>query len=129
MSQIVVNGASIVCSLAVPAPAALVVLPIGMVDSGGKPIATVMDNKPIVNIPSFGACMSLDNPTVKAATASALGVLTPMPCLPIIPKPWSPGSSTVSVGNKAALTSDSTCKCQWKGDISILPGPPTIATG
>ena len=57
-----------------------------------------MDNKPFVNILPFGMCMSLANPMVAAATAAALGALTPMPCIPVTPAPWVPGSPTVLVG-------------------------------
>ena len=130
MSELVVNGASLKCPLGLPGAAALAVLPTPMVSSGEQPVATVMDYKPLVNVPSFGMCTTLDNPQVKAATAAAQGTLTPQPCLPVITQPWSPGSSTVTVGNNAALTSDSTCKCEWKGEISItMAGQKGATTG
>jgi hypothetical protein len=68
-------GASMMCSFGA-APSTLVVLPTNKV-LATTPAANIMDNKPIVNIPPFGVCMSLANPTVAAATAAALGVLTP----------------------------------------------------
>jgi len=87
------------------------------------PPATIMDNKPIVNIPTFGVCMSLANPTVAAATAAALGVLTPMPCIPVTAAPWAPGSPTVMIANNPALNNSSTCMCNWAGVITIsVPG-------
>ena len=78
-----------------------------------------MDNKPIANIPPFGMCMSPSNPTVIAATAAALGVLTPMPCVPVIPAPWVPGSPTVLIANMPALNNSSKLMCAWGGVIQI----------
>ena len=43
-------------------------------------------------------CNSPSNPMVAAATTAALGVLTPMPCIPMTIAPWMPGSSTVMMG-------------------------------
>jgi hypothetical protein len=105
------------------APAALNVLPVGRVMVAGRPAATIMDNKPFVNIATFGMCSSLANPTVVAATAAALGVLTPMPCAPAIPAPWAPGSPTVLVGGQPGLTNSSQCMCAYAGVITVmLPG-------
>ena len=70
-----------------------------MVMTSNMDAGNIMDNKPMVNIPPFGACMSLANPQVAAATAAALGVLTPVPCMPVIPAPWVPGAPTVLVAN------------------------------
>lgn len=118
----VVAGAMMTCSFGV-APSALVVPPQNRTFVGGVPAANIMDNKPMVNIPPFGMCTSLANPTVASATTAALGVLTPMPCVPVIPAPWAPGSSTVMIGGKPALNHTSKCMCQWAGVISITsPG-------
>jgi hypothetical protein len=117
MAQLVTSGAMIKCSFGV-APSSLVVLPVAKVMSGA-PAANIMDNKPMVNIPPFGMCMSIANPTVAAATSAALGVLTPMPCVPVIPAPWAPGSPTVMIANMPALNNTSMCNCCWGGVISI----------
>lgn len=121
----VVNSAQLMCTFGL-APTALVVLPINRVMSGNQPAANIMDHKPMVNIMPFGACMSLANPTVAAATSAALGVLTPMPCIPATATPWVPGAVTVLLGNQPSL--DNTCKlmCNWAGVISVvMPGQMT----
>lgn len=90
------------------------------------PAGVITDNKPFFNIPPFGVCMSLANPAVASATAAALGVLTPMPCTPMLPAPWVPGAPTVLIENIPAL--DNTCKlmCAYAGVISIvMPGQMT----
>jgi hypothetical protein len=79
----------------------------------------ITDNIPITNIPPFGACMSLSNPTVAAATSAAFGVLTPQPCVPVIPAPWKPGASTVMIANILALDDVSTLNCAWAGVITF----------
>jgi hypothetical protein len=89
----------------------------------GKPAATVMDKIPIVNIAPFNMCRSMANPQVASATAAAMGVLTPMPCIPIVPGPWQPGAKKTKVGQFASLTQNSKCVCIWGGSISITkPG-------
>lgn len=115
-------GAMLQCSFGI-APAPLNVLPTSRTIVNNMPMANIMDNKPFVNIMPFGMCNSIANPTVAAATAAALGVLTPMPCLPATPAPWVPGSPTVLVGNMPALTAQSKLLCMWAGVIQIsFPG-------
>ena len=122
MAQLVVAGALMMCPFGA-APAALGVLPVNKTMAGGPPAANIMDHKPFVNIPTFGVCTSLANPTVASATAAALGVLTPMPCIPNTVVPWVPGSPTVLIGNMPALNNTSKCNCLWGGVISItFPG-------
>jgi len=114
-------GAMMQCSFGV-APSSLVVLPVNRTLTG-TPAATIMDFAPIVNVPPFGMCNSPSNPTVAAATAAALGVLTPMPCVPVTPAPWVVGSPTVLIGNMPALNNSSKLMCAWGGVIQITsPG-------
>jgi len=122
MPPLVATGAQMMCSFGV-APAPLTAIPKGPPLTSGPPTATIMDNIPIANIPPFGMCSSPTNPSVIAATAAAAGVLTPMPCIPVIPAPWTPGSPTVTVGGVPALNATSKCMCAWTGVISITsPG-------
>ena len=124
MPQQVVVGAMMTCTFGV-APSALLV-PGGQTLAGGPFAATIMDHKPIVNIPPFGMCTSPSNPTVAAATAAALGVLTPMPCIPVTTAPWVPGSAKVLISNFPALNSTCKCMCNWGGVISFTsPGQVT----
>jgi Domain of unknown function (DUF4280) len=121
----VVNSAQLMCSMGM-APSALVVLPLNRVMSGNQPAANIMDHKPLVNIMPFGACRSPAFPATAAATAAAMGVLTPMPCVPGTVSPWVPGSATVMVGNMPAV--NNTCKltCMWGGVIQVaMPGQMT----
>ncbi|MGH9187371.1 MAG: DUF4280 domain-containing protein [Acidimicrobiales bacterium] len=121
MALAVTAGATILCSFGM-APSTLVPTPKPMTASS-MPAATIMDHAPLVNIPSFGMCTSLANPTVAAATSAALGVLTPMPCIPATATPWVPGSPTFLVGGQPALNNMSKCMCNWGGVISIVqPG-------
>lgn len=83
----------------------------------------IMDNKPMVNIPPFGMCMSPANPSVASATAAALGVLTPMPCTPSTAAPWAPGAPTVLVDQQPALDNVSQLVCNFGGVITFVsPG-------
>ncbi len=124
MAELVCNGAMLTCSFAEPpVPVPLTVTPENKVMAGGQPAATIMDNVPMKNIPTFGMCGTQSNPAVAAATSAALGVPTPAPCVPVIPAPWVPGDPTVEINNMPALTSDSKCMCAYGGEISITsPG-------
>lgn len=118
-------GATLQCSFGL-APSTLFVLPANQTMTANMPAANIMDNKPMVNIMPFGMCTSPANPTVAAATAAALGVLTPMPCVPVTPAPWVPGAPTVMLGNMPALNNSSTLTCIWGGVIQVVnPGQVT----
>lgn len=125
MGLCVCGGATLSCSFGA-APSVMNVLPVARVMSS-MALASIMDNIPLMNILPFGMCSSMANPMVAAATAAALGVLTPMPCIPVTTAPWMPGVPTVLIGNKPAL--DNTCKlmCNWGGVIQVVnPGQMNI---
>ncbi len=110
-------GATLQCSFGA-APSTLAVLPKNRTLTQ-TPDANIMDNIPLVNIMPFGMCSSATNPAVIAATAAALGVFTPAPCVPVIPAPWMPGAPTVLIGNMPALDNTCTLTCAWAGVIQI----------
>jgi len=122
MAKLVVHGAKLKCSEG-STVSTLMVPPIAGTGSDEMPAATIFDSKPMANINPFGLCKSITNPQVAAATTAAMGTLTPQPCIPVIPAPWSPGASAVKLQEKAALTSDSKCLCAWAGSIEVIdPG-------
>jgi hypothetical protein len=117
-------GAMMKCSFGV-APSSLVPTPKTVMTSY-MVAANILDHIPIMNIPPFGMCQCPANPAVAAATAAALGVLTPMPCVPVTPAPWVPGAPTVLLCGAPALNDSSTLMCIWGGVISInMPGQMT----
>lgn len=125
MPKQVCMSAQLQCSFGA-APSVLVVTPEKKVVTSMKPAATIMDHVPLKNIMPFGMCSSPSNPTVAAATAAALGVLTPMPCVPATTTPWAPGVPNVKIGQIPAV--DDTCKlnCMWGGVIQVaFPGQTT----
>ncbi len=122
MSMHICNGATLMCSFGV-APSVLTVLPVNRTMTSNMPAANIMDHVPMVNIMPFGMCITPTNPAVAAATAAAMGVLTPMPCVPVTPAPWVPGAPTVLLGNMPALNNTSTLMCTWGGVITVtVPG-------
>jgi hypothetical protein len=124
----VVMGATLQCSFGA-APSSLMVLPTNKV-LGGTPAANIMDNKPMLNVMPFGVCMSLANPMVAAATAAAMGVLTPMPCIPATAAPWAPGCPKALIGNMPSLESNSKLMCNWGGVIQVVnPGQVAVTNG
>jgi hypothetical protein len=118
-------GAMLQCSFGA-APSSLVVLPANRTLTT-TPAANIMDHAPLVNIMPFGVCSSPANPMVAAATAAALGVLTPMPCVPATAAPWIVGAPTVLIGNMPALNNSAKLICNWGGVIQIVsPGQTTV---
>jgi len=127
MGQLVGATAMLQCTFGA-APAALNVTPENKVLAGGKPAAVIMDTVTGKNIAPFGMCSSPANPAVAAATAAALGVLTPQACTPMLAGPWLPGCPTVMIGGKPALNDSSKAICAFGGTISVtVPGQFTVS--
>lgn len=118
MANPVVSTALCTCSFGA-APMPLTVSSQQTVMMGSLPAATIMDNV----CTTFGMCSSLANPTVASATAAALGVLTPMPCMPVVPAPWAPGCPTVMVCGKPLLNNTSKLMCAYGGVIQVTTTP------
>ncbi|SMF94704.1 protein of unknown function [Methylomagnum ishizawai] len=128
MGFLVTGNAVLKCSFGTT-PSTLEVLPVTpvMVE---MPAASIVDNVPLLNVLPFGMCSSILNPEVIAATAAALGVLTPMPCIPVTVAPWIVGEPTVLIGEMPALSDSSKLMCCWAGVISIeFAGQATVQLG
>ncbi len=126
----VVTGAMMACTFGM-APSSLVVLPVRTILLSNVPRGNIMDFAPMVNIMPFGMCTTPSNPTVAAATAAAMGALTPMPCIPAVTTPWMPGKPTVLIQGQPALTRSCRNMCMWGGQISFItdgqmPGIPPM---
>jgi Domain of unknown function (DUF4280) len=116
MGQQVVNLGLCQCTMG-QAPTPLKVLPMNKVTSTNMPAATIMDNKPFVNITPFGICKSPNHPLFKPCKGKP-------PCLPSTSAPWVPGSPTVMIGSAGpALNNMSKLICSYGGMIQItMPG-------
>ena len=123
MGTVVVSGAKLMCPFGT-APGTLNATSQVTTLGCSKPVATIMDIALGSNITPFGMCCSMANPQVAAATAAALGVLTPQPCSMVPLGPWQPTKPTALVGGKPVLTQDSMLMCgMGMGQISIIaPG-------
>ena len=90
-----------------------------------KPAATIMDHIPFANIMPFGICNSPGNPAAVAAKAVGATV----PCTPVTPAPWIPGSPTVLINNFPALNATSKLMCALAAGAPIsIMNPGTIKT-
>lgn len=122
MSELVAAMGMATCTMGT-APAPVKVTSQTKVLAGGKPAATIQDCQGAANVGPFGMCNSLANPAVASATAAALGVLTPQPCMPVPAGSWIPTKPKVLVGGKPCLTSDCKLMCAYAGSISMTnPG-------
>ena len=117
MANPVVSTALCTCSFGV-APMPLTGSSQQTVMMGSLPAATIMDNV----CTTFGMCSNPANPTVAAAPAAALGVLTPMPCIPATVS-WVPGCPTVLVCGKPLLNNTSKLMCSYGGVIQVTMTP------
>ena len=122
MSLLVAMGANLMCSFGTT-PKPIGVTSQQTVLTEGKPAATIQDCAPGTNVGPFGMCTTLTNPAVASATAAALGVLTPQPCMPVPAGTWIPTKPKVLIGGKPCLTQDCKLMCAYAGNISVtLPG-------
>lgn len=121
----VVAGAACVCTMGT-SPGQINPTNQTAIRVGGKPVASIADAAPLSNVTACGMCTSLMNPAVAAATAAAMGALTPQPCVPAPMGGWAcPGA--VRVGGKPILTTDGKLTCAYGGTISIMnPGQMTV---
>lgn len=128
MAKYVCMGAMMQCSFGMAPSQLIVTVPLRPMIQG-KPKANIMDFIPMVNVPPFGMCSSMSNPTVASATAAALGVLTPMPCIPAITMPWAPGGQAL-ICNFPAVLENCKLNCMFGGSISInFPGHTEMTDG
>lgn len=126
MGTVVVSGAKVKCPFGT-SPSCLAVGSNSGCLAGSKPIATITD----VNISSFGMCSSMTNPQVAAATAAAMGVLTPQPCGFVPAGVWSTARAGILIDGKPILTNDATIICALgMGTISLIdPGQAEVVVG
>ena len=121
MANPVVQTATCTCSFGA-APAVLTVTSQQTVSICKMPAATIQDGAALSNVPTFGMCSNPANPTVAAATAAAMGVLTPMPCVPATVA-WTPGCPTVMVCKRPLLNNTSKLMCSYGGVIQVTMTP------
>lgn len=112
------TGAEVMCSFGV----APTVFSASSENVAATTPAGVVTDVEAENIPTFGMCSAPANPEVIAATAAALGALTPVPCTPVL-MPWTPGATGVTINGVPALDDESVCMCAWAGVITVTdPG-------
>lgn len=125
MAVVVTTGANLQCPFGTT-PANLIATSQSSVLAEGKPVATIQDAAGMTNITPCGMCITLTNPQVASATAAALGVLTPQPCVPQTGS-WIPSQAMVLAEGKPVLTHEAKCPCAFGGMISIInPGQTTV---
>ncbi len=118
------TGAAVACTFGA-APAEFTA---SSVDVAATTSAGVITDVSPENIPTFGMCTSLANPTVATATAAASGVLVPQPCVPEL-SPWTPGAARVTINAISALDDSSQCICAYGGVITVsFPGQAQVTT-
>lgn len=110
MGMMVVQGATLACTFGT-APGSLCATSQMLCLAQDRPAAGIQDMGTGVNIAPFGMCTSLANPQVAAATAGALGVLTPQPCMPVPAGTWLPANPRILIGSVPCLTSDAQLVC------------------
>ncbi|MCK8784365.1 DUF4280 domain-containing protein [Roseomonas sp. NAR14] len=123
MAYLMTTGCPLECSFGLT-PSAMIALPLpGVPTVNGLPVATILDIE-IENVPPFGLCSSPANPEVIAATAAAMGVLTPMPCVPVL-MPWEPPVVNALSDGQPLVSIEARALCAWAGVVSaVAPAQP-----
>lgn len=120
MSELLTTGCVLACSFGMaPAPFMALEIPGKPMLDGVLAAATIEEIAPGVNILPFVMCESPENPEVAAATAAAMGVLVPMPCLPVVVTPWMPPVPNMGFGGIPLASAASRCLCAWGGMIAV----------
>ena len=113
----IITGAQLTCTFGA-APSAFVATSSPTVLFEKKPVGTIMDAAPFVNIVPFGMCNSPANPA-----GMAKPVPTPCPCVPIPLGQWIPMAPTKLMTKNPILLQGSILMCQWGGVIQAAnPG-------
>ncbi len=122
MGQVVVTGGTCMCSFGT-APGTIIATAQAGVKIEGKPVAILQDVGQ-TNITPFAMCTSLANPQVAAATAAALGVLTPQPCMLSAAGTWVSANPAKKFCGQPCVTTDCQLICaNGMGTIKIVfPG-------
>jgi len=120
MPIFVTKGAKLKCSMGDSISEFNVIHASKVVYLHGENLGNIMNNKPMLNIKACGMCQSLANPSVAAATSVAMGVLTPMPCIPNTTSPWMKGKMNVLVKGQPALMDDCKLMCACGGVIEVV---------
>ena len=111
MGSIRMCGMGLIPSPALPLPSNVLTV---------EPSVSMVDIIPFANVVPFGLCISLLNPEVLAATIAALGVLIPMPCIPIPIMPFTPAAYNVLRDGIPVATEVSFTMCLWMGPIETI---------
>lgn len=118
MANPVIMGSPCKCIFGtVPAPIGAISQKSTLVMS--TPCSTVRDTA----FMTFGMCSCPNNPAVIAATAAALGVFTPAPCVPVTPGPWVTGALTVMIEGINVLDNNGVLTCAYGGVITVVQTP------
>ena len=125
MKPIIIQGTLLKCSFG-KGPVPIMVLPDKKVNSM-LPVAVKSDHIPFLNILPFGMCSNPANPMVIAATAAAMGVLTPVPCIPCTVQDWTGACGKVKIKGKEVINMDSRLQCLYGGSIqAAAPMQPRV---
>ena len=101
--KMVCNGALLKCTKG-GSSSTLQILPTKQIFLNNQAMAFISDTIPMVNIMSFGACLRQSPPP---------------PCVPSISGKWN-NEIRHFLSSEAAVSTDSTCKCNMGGTISIV---------